>query len=91
MLGEGTDIERTCGLVRMHYKGQVSWILKSEEQSFLANDGRPAPRRTVQEARAEAEADLQAAANAPAPSLLSKGRKAAGRAGGKVKRIFGRK
>ena len=46
--GEGTDIERTCGLVRMYHQGKVCWILESEEQSFRANDGQPAPRRSVQ-------------------------------------------
>lgn len=34
MLGEGTDIERTCGLVRMYHQGKVCWILESKVQSF---------------------------------------------------------
>ena len=84
MLGEGTDIERTCGLVRMYHQGKVCWILESEEQSFRANNGQPAPRRSVQETRDEAVAELQRAADTPEPSLLSRAGQghAAGRAGG---------
>ena len=79
----GQDLEKLSGLVRLQHKGKVSWILRDQTQSFLDNDGQPAPARPVADIQREAAAQLaaQQAADAAAPSRLAKAGGAVARGG----------